>query len=384
MTAAAIDLLRREIANPDTQWSLGTFGAIAEFSRDRDEPVRLVQSDEAVSAVTSRGGIAIKPHPASLPFASESITRTGWNQRVALCLPEDDCAMNRRAALTEIGPDHDGAARGRSRIHSVRSRPRRAAGGFLRPYRRSRPRRAAARARRPRRVRTRQSGDGNDPRGQSASCLHQPARPHRGLSADPAAFGQEPGGAAHACTAEAAEKRPDPSRNRAHSRWLGSLRPSLSAASGARRPGRGPAVRRHASPCVSADDGRVRRSPDIVIKRRVVDAVLAGEPPTAVAGDRHGRTSIRIALRQMRAEGHASATLAPGLRTSIRPVPRRAMTKRPFTTMADLARKARLFRPKITSSGARSVVNRRQDRSTISGRDFRGIRWTMSRRAPPN
>ena len=45
MTAAAIDLLRREIANPDTQWSLGTFGAIAEFSRDRDEPVRLVQSD---------------------------------------------------------------------------------------------------------------------------------------------------------------------------------------------------------------------------------------------------------------------------------------------------------------------------------------------------
>ena len=37
--AAAIDLLQREIANPDTQWSLGTFGAIAEFSRDRDEPV---------------------------------------------------------------------------------------------------------------------------------------------------------------------------------------------------------------------------------------------------------------------------------------------------------------------------------------------------------
>ena len=41
MTAAAnaIDLLHRGIANPDTQWSLGTFGAIAEFSRDRGEPV---------------------------------------------------------------------------------------------------------------------------------------------------------------------------------------------------------------------------------------------------------------------------------------------------------------------------------------------------------
>ena len=107
MSAAAIDLLQRKISNPDTQWSLGTFGAIAEFSRDPDEPVRLVQSAEAVSAVTPRGGIALKPHAAIRPFASEGITRTGWNQRVALCLPRDDCAMHQRVALTEIGPDHE-------------------------------------------------------------------------------------------------------------------------------------------------------------------------------------------------------------------------------------------------------------------------------------
>jgi hypothetical protein len=49
------------------------------------------------------------------------------------------------------------------------------------------------------------------------------------------------------------------------------------------------------------------------IKQRAVDAVLAGEPPSAVAGDRHGRTSIRIALRQMKAEGHASAALSAWL-----------------------------------------------------------------------
>jgi hypothetical protein len=52
---ASIDLLHREIANPDTQWSLGTFGAIAEFSRDHDEPAHLVQTREIVSAVTPRG-----------------------------------------------------------------------------------------------------------------------------------------------------------------------------------------------------------------------------------------------------------------------------------------------------------------------------------------
>jgi len=51
----------------------------------------------------------------------------------------------------------------------------------------------------------------------------------------------------------------------------------------------------------------------LAAKRRVIDAVLAGEPPTAVAGDRHGRTSVRIALRQMKSQGHASAALAAWL-----------------------------------------------------------------------
>jgi hypothetical protein len=39
-------------------------------------------------------------------------------------------------------------------------------------------------------------------------------------------------------------------------------------------------------------------------------AVLAGEPPTAVAGDRHSRISVRIALRPMKSQGHASAALS--------------------------------------------------------------------------
>jgi hypothetical protein len=99
----ASDLLHREIANPDTQWSLGTFGAIAEFSRDRDEQVSFRQSDTGVSAVTARGGIAIGPDLRNRPFAS--IARTGWNQRIALCLPDDCCTMTRRTVLTELGAD---------------------------------------------------------------------------------------------------------------------------------------------------------------------------------------------------------------------------------------------------------------------------------------
>ena len=51
----------------------------------------------------------------------------------------------------------------------------------------------------------------------------------------------------------------------------------------------------------------------LAIKRRVAEAVLAGEPPSAIAADRYGRASIRIALRQMKAEGHEGAALGAWL-----------------------------------------------------------------------
>ncbi|CAN5188508.1 hypothetical protein BH10PSE11_BH10PSE11_07870 [soil metagenome] len=106
-TANIADLLTEHISNPDTQWSLGTFGGIAEFSRDRDEPVALTTSNSLVSAVTARGGIAIKLRDDLRPFASESITRKDWSHRIALCLPQDACAMNRRTVLTELNRDGD-------------------------------------------------------------------------------------------------------------------------------------------------------------------------------------------------------------------------------------------------------------------------------------
>jgi hypothetical protein len=99
------DLIATHIENPDTQWSLGTFGGIAEFARDRGEDVAIELGDRSLSAVTARGGIRIAPSEAMTPFASESITRLGWAHRVSLCLPEQDCAMNRRKVFTEIGSD---------------------------------------------------------------------------------------------------------------------------------------------------------------------------------------------------------------------------------------------------------------------------------------
>jgi len=98
-------LLAAQLADPGTSWSIGTFGAIAEFMRDPHE--RVVAGANGLAAVTDRGGIRLQPTDGLRLFASESTTRTSWNQRVALCLPDDACHMNGRSVLTELGPDAD-------------------------------------------------------------------------------------------------------------------------------------------------------------------------------------------------------------------------------------------------------------------------------------
>src|SRR5262245_18344201 len=103
--ASHLELLAVQMADHETQWSLGTFAAIAEFARDGDEPVDLLRTDADLAAVTARGVIRVAPREHIRLFASESTTRESWSQRVSLCLPEDRCAMSGRIALTALGPD---------------------------------------------------------------------------------------------------------------------------------------------------------------------------------------------------------------------------------------------------------------------------------------
>jgi hypothetical protein len=103
----SLKLLASQMADPDASWSVGTFGAIAEFVRDKDEPAELEISGDYLSVVTRRGGIGITAQPGIRLVASESTTRESWNHRVAVCLPTDQCAMNQNTVLSEIGPDTD-------------------------------------------------------------------------------------------------------------------------------------------------------------------------------------------------------------------------------------------------------------------------------------
>jgi hypothetical protein len=309
MTAAAIDLLQREISNPDTQWSLGTFGAIAEFSRDPDEPVRLIQSAEAVSAVTPRGGIALKPDATIRPFASEGITKAGWNQRIALCLPRDDCAMNQRAALMDIGPDHQapreedreailfdlglGALQAdfcvRIGDHGLAARLREYAGRSL--FEPGNPAMAMILAANPHRVFISRLG---------RIEVYQPIPPPSGKSPE--------GPHTHVLPRLLQSRRTHPATEPVPEGWIpcAHLYPPHPARDGlgAARPF--DATHHHAFQRMMAACGDPAA---LATKRRVVEAVLAGEPPTTVAGDRHGRISVRIALRQMKSQGHASAAL---------------------------------------------------------------------------
>lgn len=99
--------LRDHIRDAGSQWNLGTFGAVAEFMRDPDEPVAITDEPDRLAAVTARGGIGFGSLADVRLFASESATGAMWGHRVALCLPADACAMSGRTVLTELGPDRD-------------------------------------------------------------------------------------------------------------------------------------------------------------------------------------------------------------------------------------------------------------------------------------
>jgi len=110
-TAQITYFLAGQLADTGTSWSVGTFGAIAEFSREASEAAELRQTSEAISVVTDKGGLCIVPHPNLRPIASESPATESWSHRIALCLPHSSCVMSGREVFTEIGADGDALRR---------------------------------------------------------------------------------------------------------------------------------------------------------------------------------------------------------------------------------------------------------------------------------
>jgi hypothetical protein len=99
-------LLLEHLCDPESSWSCGRFGAIAEFHRDADEAVDLVEGP-VLSAATLRGAIRIEAVPELRPVAYETIGKCieSWGHGLALCLPRDKARMAGRTLVTDLGPD---------------------------------------------------------------------------------------------------------------------------------------------------------------------------------------------------------------------------------------------------------------------------------------
>ncbi len=304
--------LTGQIVDGETQWSLGTFGAIAEFARDPDEPVELACDGRTLAAATARGGVRIELRPDVRLIAFETTTKDSWNHRIALCLPADRCAMNRRAVLTDIGPDA-GALRAADREAAlfdlgigalqvdvcVRvSDPQIAAqlrahcgAPVLAP---GNPAMSVILANSPHRVFISRLGrievcqpipphDGRSPQGPHTHVLPDLLKHRRTHAAtEPIPDGLVP--CAHVYPPHPAkdalgEPRPfDPARHDAFQRML-----------------------------------RMFGDPDqIALKQRVLAAIVAGESPSVVSvtNNRFARTNVRVALRQLRAAEQAAPALA--------------------------------------------------------------------------
>lgn len=99
------DRLQQALRNRQTGWSMGSFGAVAEFHHVAGDPDPTPLP--CCGMVTARGGLRLDRLAQAIPIAWEALSPRPhrWQQGVALCLPQDATGTARRTVLTELGPD---------------------------------------------------------------------------------------------------------------------------------------------------------------------------------------------------------------------------------------------------------------------------------------
>ena len=102
------DLLNDHIRNPRSSFSIGSFGAIAEFFHGADGD-SISTTDNNVAVVTPAGSMRISSLPDALPVAYEGLSRDPecWTHGIAICLPRSSGICGCRTVITELGVDND-------------------------------------------------------------------------------------------------------------------------------------------------------------------------------------------------------------------------------------------------------------------------------------
>lgn len=104
-------LVAGALADPETTWTMGGFGALASVGRGGDQVVA-APADGRLGWITPFGGIALAPAEA-IPVAYETAFTGGWSHAVALCLPMALCPRTGAGPIRAAGCD-DGALRPRN------------------------------------------------------------------------------------------------------------------------------------------------------------------------------------------------------------------------------------------------------------------------------
>lgn len=110
MTAELETILSKALADAEASWSMGSFGAIAEFHQDEGEPL-LVDKPEELIRATARGAIRIDRSALDWvePIAYEALSAKPhrWSHALAFCLPDAKSVRAGRKVLTPLGADQD-------------------------------------------------------------------------------------------------------------------------------------------------------------------------------------------------------------------------------------------------------------------------------------
>ncbi|MFQ5935623.1 MAG: hypothetical protein ACE5LB_04365 [Acidiferrobacterales bacterium] len=99
-------LLRKYLDDPEASWSIGSFGAIAEYRWVGGE-MPVVKNLDSLTVASERGALQIRLPEGVQPLAYENVSsfRERWLHGMFFCLRNDLAAMSQRCTLTEIGPD---------------------------------------------------------------------------------------------------------------------------------------------------------------------------------------------------------------------------------------------------------------------------------------
>ncbi len=108
----ALALLLDHLRDPAHAWSIGTYGAIAEFTRDPGEADTETFTGSGAKVATPRGAIAISLDAPVILTEYESRGHHGGAsvRTVMACLPTADAQRAARTTITETGPDDDAIA----------------------------------------------------------------------------------------------------------------------------------------------------------------------------------------------------------------------------------------------------------------------------------